>query len=254
MLLSVQVIRQLFQSFPVRFFAVPLFQFDNIFLAAVSHHDVQPFFLGNFYFLKIKSFAVNNGEVIGQWSLAIGGRYLSRNPANYEDFLRVIHFSCEEWVMKGKGGITALACRENSHKGTKSQRFTKVPIVRITQEQQHAFVFKVDRMTNFNKELHEHRLNFIQLLQTKWPYLAISGKISEWVNLSFEDFSQELEKQKIKLSLQEQSVWLQYFNEQRQKAATIQSLIVKTDNEIDRMVYALYELTDEEIRIIEQSR
>jgi type II restriction/modification system DNA methylase subunit YeeA len=42
-----------------------------------------------------------------------------------------------------------------------------------------------------------------------------------------------------------------YFNEQKQKAQSLKSQIDKTDKEIDQMVYSLYELTDEEIDIVE---
>ncbi|MDZ7775968.1 MAG: hypothetical protein U5L09_10435 [Bacteroidales bacterium] len=63
----------------------------------------------------------------------------------------------------------------------------------------------------------------------------------------------ELKKQKVKLSLSEESEWMQYFNEQKQKANELQTQITQTDREIDRMVYDLYGLTDEEIRIVEES-
>jgi hypothetical protein len=128
----------------------------------------------------------------------------------------------------------------------------QLPMVRAAQEQQQAFVIKVDQMTNFNEELHEYRLKFIRLCQGKWSDINITGRISRWYKLSFEDFREELGKQKIKLSLQEQAEWLQYFNEQKQQAMSIQSSIAKTDNEINKMVYELYELTDEEIRIVEK--
>lgn len=46
---------------------------------------------------------------------------------------------------------------------------------------------------------------------------------------------------------------MQYFSQQKQKVLELKSSIEATDKEIDRMVYELYGLTDEEIRIIEQS-
>ena len=46
---------------------------------------------------------------------------------------------------------------------------------------------------------------------------------------------------------------MDYFNEQKQKARSLKSEIDKTDREIDRMVYKLYGLTDEEIKIVEES-
>ncbi|MCH7411919.1 hypothetical protein MM213_00370 [Belliella sp. R4-6] len=42
-----------------------------------------------------------------------------------------------------------------------------------------------------------------------------------------------------------------YFNEQKSKAQALQSDITRLDREIDNLVYELYGLTVEEIRIVE---
>ena len=55
-----------------------------------------------------------------------------------------------------------------------------------------------------------------------------------------------------KLSLGKESEWMQYFNEQKQKANDLQTQITQTDRKIDRMVYYLYGLTDGETRIVEE--
>ncbi|MBL0236834.1 MAG: hypothetical protein IPQ02_09540, partial [Saprospiraceae bacterium] len=47
--------------------------------------------------------------------------------------------------------------------------------------------------------------------------------------------------------------WEEYFNAERKKALDIMTEIESTDKEIDQMVYKLYELTEEEIRIVESS-
>ncbi|MCX6582610.1 MAG: N-6 DNA methylase [Candidatus Aminicenantes bacterium] len=125
--------------------------------------------------------------------------------------------------------------------------------IRIADNQQ-PLIEKVEFMLAENNRLHTTAEEFIQLLRSEWSNLNITGKLSDWYTLSFEEFRKELEKQKIKLSLPGQAEWLQYFNEQKQKTENIRSLITKTDNEIDKMVYHLYELTDEEIRLVEQSR
>jgi hypothetical protein len=44
---------------------------------------------------------------------------------------------------------------------------------------------------------------------------------------------------------------MNYFEEQKAKANAIQKTITETDKEIDRMVYQLYGLTEEEIKIVE---
>ncbi len=58
-------------------------------------------------------------------------------------------------------------------------------------------------------------------------------------------------KKKIKLSLSEQSEWEDYFEQEKEKAQVLQSEIDRIDREIDQMVYELYDLTDEEIAIVE---
>ncbi len=71
--------------------------------------------------------------------------------------------------------------------------------------------------------------------------------------MEFGDFLKELKKAKVQLSLSEEAEWMQYFNEQKQMAQELKSEINKVDGEIDRMVYQLYDLTEEEIQIVEQS-
>lgn len=46
---------------------------------------------------------------------------------------------------------------------------------------------------------------------------------------------------------------MKHFGQEKAKANTIQQTIDETDKEIDRMVYELYELTEEEIKIVEGS-
>ncbi|MBA4411427.1 MAG: hypothetical protein C0397_18660, partial [Odoribacter sp.] len=125
-----------------------------------------------------------------------------------------------------------------------------LPIPKLAKESQQPFIEKAEMMLLKNKQLHEIKQSFIQLTQSKWSSLNITGKLDEWYNHSFEAFRKELEKQKIKLTLQEQAEWLQYFYEQKQKAEILQQTIAQTDKEIDDLVYQLYELTDDEKAII----
>ncbi len=56
---------------------------------------------------------------------------------------------------------------------------------------------------------------------------------------------------KVNLCLAETAEWMSFFAEQKKKAMDLKNEIDKTDKEINRMVYALYELTEEEIKIVE---
>jgi len=81
----------------------------------------------------------------------------------------------------------------------------------------------------------------------------ITGKIAEFYNSDFKVLVAELKKQKIVLSLKDQDEWEEYFNDYKADILGIKSQIEQTDKEIDAMVYELYGLTDEEIRIVEGS-
>jgi hypothetical protein len=125
-----------------------------------------------------------------------------------------------------------------------------LPIPKLSNDEQQPFIEKAEIMLLNNKHLQGIKQSFILLIQSKWPTIYITGKLDEWYKLSFEDFRKELEKQKIKLLLQEQAEWLQYFNEQKQEAEQYQRIITQTDKEIDNLVFQLYELTDDEKAII----
>ena len=57
----------------------------------------------------------------------------------------------------------------------------------------------------------------------------------------------------MKLSLEDEGKWEDFFTQESKKALEIKNSIEKTDKEIDTMVYQLYNLTDDEIEIIEST-
>ena len=71
--------------------------------------------------------------------------------------------------------------------------------------------------------------------------------------MSYGDFIKELGKLKIKLTLLQEVEWEDYFNQEQKKAIDLKNNIDATDATIDKMVYELYGLTSEEIKIVEQS-
>ena len=119
--------------------------------------------------------------------------------------------------------------------------------------EQDVFVIKADLRIKLFSEIRFIVDSFYSHIQLKYQLNSITNKLQNWHVLEFKDFLKELQKAKIKLSLSEEAEWMNYFNEQKQKAQTLKSEIEKTDREIDRMVYALYGLTEDEIKIVEES-
>ena len=99
--------------------------------------------------------------------------------------------------------------------------------------------------------LNKSKESVLMLLQSKFNIDNPSTKLQNWPSLDFKGFLGELNKAKVKMSLSEEAEWMAYFTEQKQKAGTLQSEITRLDREIDQLVYELYELTEEEIRIVE---
>ena len=128
----------------------------------------------------------------------------------------------------------------------------ELPIKNIPLEKQQPFIEKSDKMLSLNKELQDLSQKFQRMLLRKFDLEKLSTKLQEWYLLDFSDFIKELKRLKVKLSLSQESEWEEYFLEEKSKAIAIDSEIKNTDKEIDSMVYRLYDLTDEEIKIIEE--
>ncbi|UPQ77748.1 BREX-1 system adenine-specific DNA-methyltransferase PglX [Flavobacterium azooxidireducens] len=109
------------------------------------------------------------------------------------------------------------------------------------------------KMIYLFKQLIEQSTKFQRTFQRKFEGIEINKKLESWYELTFADFVKELGKKKIKLSLSEESEWEDYFLQEQQKAVAIKNEIDATDKEIDRMVYELYGLSEEEIKIVENS-
>lgn len=127
----------------------------------------------------------------------------------------------------------------------------KLPIKEISLEAQQPFIEKADKMLSLNKDLQEKVSSFQRLLIRKFELEKLSTKLQDWYLLEFSEFIKELKKLKIKLSLKEEMEWEEIFIEKKEEVEKVKNEIEITDKEIDRMVYELYGLNEEEIRIIE---
>ena len=69
--------------------------------------------------------------------------------------------------------------------------------------------------------------------------------------LSLSDFENELQKNKITLLGVSKDDWFDRFERFKIQALEIKTQIDKTEKEIDSLVYKLYDLTEEEIKLVE---
>lgn len=127
----------------------------------------------------------------------------------------------------------------------------KFPFKEISLQEQQSFIEKADKMLALNKELQEISQKFQRMITREFGLEKISTKLQNWYLLNFDEFIKELSKAKVKLSLSQKADWEDYFIAEKSKAETLNNEITKTDKEIDGMVYELYELSEEEVRVVE---
>lgn len=135
----------------------------------------------------------------------------------------------------------------------KGFQLKKLPIKNISLKKQKPFIEKADTMLELNKELQNKIKKFKNRLSSNLDLKEFSKKMESFYELNFKEFLKELGKQKIKLSLSQQDEWEEYFEDYKNSILEIKQKISQTDKEIDLMIYKLYELTEEEIKIIEEN-
>lgn len=130
----------------------------------------------------------------------------------------------------------------------------KIPIIK----NQDALIEKSTQILTLNKDLQEVSSKFSKYFSGQFKLEKLSSKLEKWYELSFEEFIKEINKtiktQKgIPLTKKDEFDWIDLFEENKQKANKLQTEIATTDKTIDKMVYELYGLTEEEIKIVENS-
>ena len=105
-----------------------------------------------------------------------------------------------------------------------------------------------DKMLTLNETLQKKSTNFLKVVKQTFALEKISTKLETFYNLDFDGFLKELKQ---KLTPKTKLEWLEVFEETKKSLQEIQSQIATTDKEINALVYKLYDLTEEEIKIVE---
>ena len=108
-------------------------------------------------------------------------------------------------------------------------------------------------MLTLNQQLQEKRSRFLRRLTENMEGVKITTALQTFDRLTFAEFTAELKKQKIKLSLSQQDEWEDYFNDYRSACQQLATQIAQTDAEIDTKVFDLYGLTEEERTVVLKS-
>jgi REP element-mobilizing transposase RayT len=106
------------------------------------------------------------------------------------------------------------------------------------------------------KGLNSTQSKFKTYLKSRFTEIKLGKKLQLWYEFKFGNFIDELNKaiktaKGTPLTKKDEFEWMELFEENKKKALALKAEIDQTDKEIDKMVYELYGLTEEEIRIVE---
>jgi hypothetical protein len=147
--------------------------------------------------------------------------------------------------------IRNCVLRSGGYIEVKPQYFEKIPIKEATQKDKQALAKESEKMLALHQSITERAQKFIDLLRANFVFEP-TAKLKKWYTLEFIDVLAELEKGGLRLPPKKQSEWLELFKTEKENLKHTQAEIDKTDREIDQHVYALYELTPEEIAVVER--
>jgi type I restriction-modification system DNA methylase subunit len=128
-----------------------------------------------------------------------------------------------------------------------------LPVYPLTQKQQVTFITLADKMLSTNEQIESLRSRFILHIQSVFEdKVALNKKLNDWQSGTWLDFVAEFRKQKF-VFLPKQTVATQAeFQRVQMLIQNLQITLRNTDAEIDKKVYELYDLTPEEIEIVER--
>jgi hypothetical protein len=124
--------------------------------------------------------------------------------------------------------------------------------------QQNPIIEKVEKNILNTKSVSEVIDKFLQYLQSNLSSEFLNKKLQNWFELDYTEFIKEFNNvikktNGDKLSKMDEMEWMEVFETKKTEVQLLNSEIIKTNSEIDLLVYELYGLTEEEIKIVENN-
>ena len=119
-------------------------------------------------------------------------------------------------------------------------------------ENPHDLLYTADIILKYTMELIQESTKFYNRLIDNLPINKITRNFELFYNYDFKQFLCELKKHDVILTLKDQDEWEKYFIEYKHKLLKLQNQIDQLNSKINMLVYDLYDLTNDEIELIEK--
>ena len=149
---------------------------------------------------------------------------------------------------------TLISYFYNQYFGESNTNLTKtalegIPLPELNITSKNELQELADKMLSSTRVLVVKSMQFQRVLCVEFALEKWSTKLNNWWNLDFADFVSTL---KTKLTLTQKDDLLELWNKYQPRLTNLSTEIRTLDNQIDTLVYKLYNLSDDEIKVIEK--
>jgi len=139
-----------------------------------------------------------------------------------------------------------------------ANKMNTLPIKEVEDNLKLKFKKIASEITIASRLFEDARIRFLTYVKSQFNIKKLSRKLQNWHDLEFGEFIKELNKAikkggNSKLTKRVEMEWMDVFDTKKAESQNLKSEIDKIDNEIDHMVYKLYNLSAEEIKIVEEN-
>jgi hypothetical protein len=196
-----------------------------------------------------------NLQSANKFSIDYGGYYINAPsvviPVANKTLLCILNSKIIWFFLK-----SICVVRSGGYIEVKPQYVEQIPIPELKNIE--LFEQKADEIIENTSQVQNIQSKFSNYLLSQFSLERLPKKLQNWHELEFGDFIKELNKaiKKAggeKLTKMDEMEWMEVFETKKAEAQKLKAEINKTDAEIDEMVYQLYDLTDEEIAIVQGS-
>ncbi|TAG88940.1 MAG: hypothetical protein EAZ20_07540 [Bacteroidetes bacterium] len=171
------------------------------------------------------------------------GYYLNNSSyfiSNVDLFLSVfLNSKVFEWYKKLK-----FVAYGNADEGGRNKldynKMIDVPVPVLSAEEKKPFEEKAILLQEWSQKNEKINADFLKIMQADFKELRINHKLEKCFELSWQDFQDELKKQKIIIPLKQKTAYMNFFEEEKQKYKKINADILATEQVLDMMLMDLY--------------
>lgn len=217
-----------------------------------SHYFEQPKILLRQVISNYLFAFLDNEKYYADQSLYVCTKYKEKQKENLEFYLCLLNSKLIGFYFR-----KFYSEEDDLFPKIKVNELKNIPVPDISVIKQEPLCLKGTLMQNLFNDVQILSKKFISYFSKQYKIEKLSGKLEKWYDLEFIDFVKELNKGikavgGLTLTKKDEFEWIDLFEENKQKVLSIKSEIDKTDKEIDTLVYELYGLSEEEVKIVEE--